>query len=285
MPSGSTPSSSTSIPISPGASSSSGVKRTHSESIVNDDDEQPGTRARLSALIAGLHGVNAAEDDEICSGDGIIDEWLSSWYSKTHVSQKMVIEAKRKDMERFKRMKVYRVVTRESMERDEEGKMVVTNKGTEEHPIAKTRLVARAFNTGDERGELFAGTPGLMAKRTVISRAMTRCETGARRSIMLADVKTAFLYDDARRSLHAELPPEDPLAASVRYVGKLERATYGTHDAPMIWQDHLRKTLLDMKFKESVTHSGGFNMRHETFSFVCMWMICCAQDYVKTCHG
>ena len=34
----------------------------------------------------------------------------------------MVIETKRKDMERFKRMKVYRVVTRESMERDEEGK-------------------------------------------------------------------------------------------------------------------------------------------------------------------
>ena len=116
--SGSTPSSSTSVPISPGASSSSGVKRTsnesialpnspgvssgsgvkraHGHSVVNDDDEQPGTRARISALIAGLHGVNAAEDDEIHSGDGITDEWLSSWYPETHMSQKMVIEAKRK---------------------------------------------------------------------------------------------------------------------------------------------------------------------------------------------
>ena len=37
---------------------------------------------------------------------------------------------------------------------------------------------------------------------------------------------------------------------------------YGTHDAPMIWQDHLRKTLLDMKFRESVTHPGVF--QHET---------------------
>ena len=37
----------------------------------------------------------------------------------THVSQIMVIEAKRKEMERFKRMKVYRVVTRKSMESDE----------------------------------------------------------------------------------------------------------------------------------------------------------------------
>ena len=59
-----------------------------------------------------------------------------------------------------------------------------------------------------KRGELFAGTPGLMAMRTVISRAMTRCEDGAKRSIMLADVKTAFLYGDARRPLYVELPPE-----------------------------------------------------------------------------
>ena len=33
------------------------------------------------------------------------------------MSQKMVIEAKRKEMEIFNRMKVYRVVTREFMER------------------------------------------------------------------------------------------------------------------------------------------------------------------------
>ena len=141
-------------------------------------------------------------------------------------------------------------------------KWVITNKGTGEQPIAKARLVAREFNTGDKRGELFAGTPGLMAMRTVISRAMTRCENGTKRSVMLADVKTAFLYGDARMSLYVELPPEDPLATSGRHVRKLERAMYGTRDAPMIWQDHLRKTLLDMKFKESVTHPGVF--QHET---------------------
>ena len=79
---------------------------------------------------------------------------------------------------------------------------------------------------------------------------------------MLADVKTAFLYGDARRSLYVKLPPEDPLTASGRYVGKLERAMYGTREAPMIWQDHLRETLFDMQFKESVTHPGVF--QHET---------------------
>ena len=78
VPSGVTPSSSTSVPISPGASPTSGVKRAYFESTANDDEEQPGTRARISNLIAGLHGVDDAEDDEISSGDGIIDEWSSS---------------------------------------------------------------------------------------------------------------------------------------------------------------------------------------------------------------
>ena len=110
---------------------------------------------------------------------------------------------------------MYRVITRESMERDEERKMVtiewvITNKGTEEQPIAKARLVAREFNTGDKRGELFAGTPCLMAMRTVISRATTEFEHGARRPIMLAFLKTAFLHGDARRSLYVELPLGDP---------------------------------------------------------------------------
>ena len=48
-------------------------------------------------MIAGLHGVDAAEDDEMCNGDDVHDEWLSSWYPGTHMSQKMVLEAKCKD--------------------------------------------------------------------------------------------------------------------------------------------------------------------------------------------
>ena len=171
-------------PNPPAVSSGGGLKRTHEKSTANFDEGQPGTRVQISTVIAGLHGVDAAEDDEICNGDEVSDEWLSSWYPETRMSQKMVIEAKRKEMERFKRMKVYRVVTRESVKGDEEGKMIsikwVTDKGTEEHPVAKARLAAREFHTGDKRGELFAGTPGLMAMRTVISRAMTRCENGRR---------------------------------------------------------------------------------------------------------
>ena len=58
-----------------------------------------------------------------------------------------------------------------------------------------------------------------------------------------------------------ELPPEDLLSASGRFVGKPERAMYGTRDLPMIWQDHLRTTLLDMKFK---CYPSGGVFQHET---------------------
>ena len=75
-------------PVFPGVSSGSGVKRSH-ESFMSDDEEQLVTRARISALTAGLHGVNAAEDDEVSNGDAVTEEWLSSWYPETHMSQKV----------------------------------------------------------------------------------------------------------------------------------------------------------------------------------------------------
>ena len=129
------------------------------------------------------------------------------------MSQKMVLEAKRKEMERFKRI--------EGVSCCHQGIHGKTKREDDQHQVGDHKQRYRR----DKRGDLFAGTPGLMAMRTVVSRAMTRCENGARRSIMLADVKTAFLHGDSMRSLHVELPPEDPLAASGPYAGKLERAS------------------------------------------------------------
>ena len=53
---------------------------------------------------------------------------------------------------------------------------------------------------------------------------------------------------------------------------------YGTRDAPMVWQDHLRESLLDMKFKESVTHTGVF--QHETRD-----ILLCVHVDVLLCTG
>ena len=116
------------------------------------------------------------------------------------------------------------------MNRDEEGKMisikwVITNKETEEEPIAKGTPCGTGVQHLRQTCELFVGTPGLMAMRAVGSRAVTKHVNGTRRAIMLADVKTDFLCGDARRSLYVELLPEDPLAVSGQYVGCMAHET------------------------------------------------------------
>ena len=122
--------------------------------------------------------------------------------------------------------------------------------------------MAREFNTGDKRGELSAGTPGSMGMRTVISRAMTKSENGARRSIMLADVKTAFMYGDARRSLHVELALEGPLAAAGRYAW-LELATLQWFGRTISGRQ------IDIKLKEFVTHPVVFQYETRDIFFLC----------------
>ena len=79
---------STARPNPPVVSSGSGLKRAHEKRTANDDEEQPRTRAWISNLIAGLHDVDAADDDETCNGDEVPYEWLSSWSPETHLSQK-----------------------------------------------------------------------------------------------------------------------------------------------------------------------------------------------------
>ena len=73
---------------------------------------------------------------------------------------------------------------------------------------------------------------------------------------MILDVKTAFLNAPCKRDVYIELPDVDPLSASGLYVGKLEKALYGTRDAPMLWQGTLRAALVSMGFKETITIPG-----------------------------
>ena len=54
--------------------------------------------------------------------------------------------------------------------------------------------------------------------------------------------------------MFVELPPGDSLQLLVDARGNLNG------HAPMIWQDDLRETLLDVKFKESVYHAGVFQL-------------------------
>ena len=69
--------------------------------------------------------------------------------------------------------------------------------------------------------------------------------------IKIMDVQSAFLYGKARRTIYIELPEQDEKFGR-NFVGKLERALYGTRDASLIWQEELRTILEQMGFESSV---------------------------------
>lgn len=164
--------------------------------------------------------------------------------------------AKQEELDRFDRMKVYEVVKREELTHMFKPLLVgVRWVLTEKQTGLKARLVAQEFATSKiDKDSLFAGTPGLAIIRCLLSRVASG--QGKDYRLLVADVKTAFLYGAAKRDIYIELPPEDPRSKSGRFVGKLRKAMYGTRDAPQVWQDHLASVFLELGFVECIVTPG-----------------------------
>ena len=224
----------------------------------DEDADARAVRQRLNMLIAVVHGE---EEEETEGGDPgyMFNHWSVCEEPKvSSVDSLAVRKAKRAEMERFKKMKVYDVVRREEATRRWTSSTVgVRWVLTEKSYGMKARLVAQEFaSTRIDRDTLFAGTPSLGAMRLLVSRIASGRSDGM--LLMTADVKTAFLYAPMKRDLLIELPPEDPRAGSGEYVGYLKKAMYGTRDAPQQWNEFLSSVLIDHGFKESVLMPGVF---------------------------
>ena len=122
-------------------------------------------------------------------------------------------------------------------------KWVDRNKGSDDHPEVKSRLVAQEFASKDREG-LFAATPPLGAARAMLSLAASqRGRRPGPYQIMLLDVKKAFLYGNIQRRVHIELPFEDPGTEGGRMVGMLPKAMYGLRKAPRAWYKRVKRDL------------------------------------------
>ena len=87
------------------------------------------------------------------------------------LDKQQCIDARRLEMDYFRRMGVYRKIKRSEVPagaRIITTKWVDTNKGTEDEPNYRSRLVGREIKT-DDRPDLFAATPPLESLRYVLS--------------------------------------------------------------------------------------------------------------------
>ena len=84
-------------------------------------------------------------------------------------------------------------------------KWVIVNKGDQENPDIRARLVGKEFRTHND-DSLYAATPPLEALRLIVSHAATLNSTGeAMREVMVNDVRRAYFYAKATRDVFIEV--------------------------------------------------------------------------------
>ena len=111
------------------------------------------------------------------------------------------------------------------------------NRQDSQHPLYRSRLVAKEFNTHQDVG-MFAATPPLEAMRMIISIASTYKSEDY--MVMTNDVPRALFYAPVPPGQHiyVKLPEEDCQPGEEHLRGKLNFSMYGTRKAAINWQRH-----------------------------------------------
>ena len=179
----------------------------------------------------------------------------------------IVAEAQKKEMDYFDLKQVWELRSKEECMKVTGKKpitvrWVLTNKGDDEQPNYRARLVARQIrHAGIE--SIFAPTPPLEAVRTVLSLAATRlpgdsemCRDPAseeRIQLSFLDISRAYFNarTDPKHPTYVDLPAEHPQHG--RMVGLLKRHMYGTLRAADGWQEEYSCALVNMGFVQGVS--------------------------------
>jgi len=133
---------------------------------------------------------------------------------------------------------------------------VDVNKGDDQCPKYRSRLVARQLKVTDKSGDsFFSPTPPLEALRAVLSLATTSCgdykpnrdpKHPDRTQISMVDISRAYFHakKDPDDLTYVALPSEDKDHQTM--CGLLARHMYGTRGAADGWQEEYSTTLVSL---------------------------------------
>ena len=199
-------------------------------------DMRPGSSADGMQVEAVLQGEESVWDDV-----------RGGWLDRGEVRQ-----ARMEEVGYMQKERLWDVVPRKEAEgqRIVSVKWVDTNKGSDERPDIRSRLVARDFKGHDKgREDLFAATPPWELKRLLMSHAADVSD-GRVRKMLLVDVKKAHLNSPCTEDVYIELPDEAGDGADK--VGKLRRWLYGFRPAAAAWENHYAGGLMEEGFRRGV---------------------------------
>ncbi|GJT14112.1 putative ribonuclease H-like domain-containing protein [Tanacetum coccineum] len=161
------------------------------------------------------------------------------------------IEAMQDELLQFRLQKVWRLVDLPKGKHAIRIKWVYRNKKDERGIVVrnKARLVVQGYTQeeGIDYDEVFAPVAKIEAIRLFLAYA-----SFMRFIVYQIDVKSAFLYSIIEEEVYVCQPPsfEDPQFLDKVY--KVEKALYGLHQAPRVWNETLSTYLLENGFRRGI---------------------------------
>ena len=195
--------------------------------------------------------LEVGQEQPVCEATDHFDEsefneYTLAWDDVTgkNLEPEKVQEARAEEIAICNRYKVWEFVPREAWMKPITTRWVDINKGDEEDPNYRSRLVARELNKGKTMWTtFFAAMPPLSALKALMVIAMANSWIDCKgkfiqpayvQLILIVDVKRAHFRSPATRELHVILPEE--AGCPEGYIARLLQSMYGTTDAAQNWE-------------------------------------------------
>ena len=179
--------------------------------------------------------------------------------SGAEINANMVKDARREEMDYVRKMHLYDKVPITECKRVT-GRMPITvrwidvNKGDQEHPNYRSRIVAREIDIY-KRDDFFAATLPLEALKVILSMIAT---VNKGEVVMINDISRAFFHAKVERDVYIQLPEEDRKPGEEHMCGKLRLSMYGTRDAAQNWYTEYSQQLVRMGFVQGIASPCAF---------------------------
>jgi len=131
------------------------------------------------------------------------------------------------------------------------------NKGDTSNPDHRSRWVGREFKGRDNnRDDLFAATPPLEAKKSLIALAALQkgVSNNEIKKLGFIDIRKAYFHAPVKRLVYVQLPEEFCEPGEYGNVcGRLNFSLYGTRDAASNWEECYSQALIELGFKQGLS--------------------------------
>ena len=180
--------------------------------------------------------------------------------SGNSLKPELVRQARKEEIQYFKKLGVYTKVSREKCMK-ETGKKPIqvrwidVNKGDDLSPIYRSRLVAKEFKTNINL-DWYAATPPLETLRSLVSfAATTSFSSEGQNKIMVNDISRAYFYAPCTTPTFVEICEEDYEEGDELLCGELKVSMYGTRSAACNWQRCYSDLLLSAGFARAKSNT------------------------------